>query len=64
MWDSCSSENKCTIEKFKVEALEITIGGTKVCSLEKLFDHLISETLRKDRYILKNFLLYKITNST
>ena len=47
MWDSCSNENKHTIEKTQVEALEITTGGTKVCSMQKLFDDLISETLRK-----------------
>ena len=41
--DSCSNENKRTIEIIKVEALRITTGGTKVCSLQNLYD----ETLEK-----------------
>ena len=38
--DSCSNENKRTIEKIQVEAFRITTGGTHVCSLQKLYDDL------------------------
>ena len=59
MWDSCSNENKRTIEIIQVEALRITTGGTKVCSLQKLYD----ETLEKRRHKHNLFLLCKITNN-
>ena len=63
MWDSCSNENKRTIEKIQVEALRITTGDTKVCSLQKLYDDLSCETLEKRRHKHKLFLLYKIINN-
>ena len=63
MWDSCLNENKRTIEKIQVEALRITTGGTKECSLQKLYDDLGCETLEKRRHEHKLFLLYKIINN-
>ena len=59
VWDSCSNENKRFIEKIQVEALRITTGGTKVCSLQKLYDDLSCETLEQRRHKHKLFLLYK-----
>ena len=63
VWDSCSNENKRLIEKIQVEALRITTGGTKVCSLQKLYDDLSCETLEQRRHKHKLFLLYKIINN-
>ena len=63
VWDSCSNENNRFIEKFQVEALRITTGSTKVCSLQKLYDDLSCETLEKRRHKHKLFLLYKIINN-
>ena len=63
MWDSCSNDNKRTFEKIQVEALRITKSGTKVCSLQKLYDDLSCETLEKRRHKHKLFLLYKIINN-
>ena len=63
VWDSCSSENNRFIEKIQVEALRITTGSTKVCSLQKLYDDLSCEILEKRRHKHKLFLLYKIINN-
>ena len=63
VWDSCSNENKRSIEKIQVEALRITTGSTKVCSLQKLYDDLSCETLKKRRQKHKLFLLYEIINN-
>ena len=46
VWGSCSNENKRFIEKIQVEPLRILTGGTKVCSLQKLYDDLSCETLK------------------
>ena len=51
------------LKKIQVEALRITKGGTKVCSLQKLYDDLSCETLEKRRHKHKLFLLYKIINN-
>ena len=56
------AKKKCSIEKIQVEALRITTGGTKLCSLQKLYDDISYETLEKPRHKHKLFLLYKMIN--
>lgn len=60
VWDNCSVANKRTLESVQVEALRITTGGTKVCSIQKLYDDSQWETLQKRRYNHKLCQLYKI----
>lgn len=62
VWDNCSVENKRALENIQIEALRIVTGGTKVCSIQKLYDDTKCETLSKRRYEQKLCHLYKIIN--
>ena len=39
IWDNSSAANKRALENIQVEALRITTGGTKVCSLQTRRNH-------------------------
>ena len=62
IWDNSSAANKRALENIQVEALRITTGGTKVCSIQKLYDDSKWETLQTRRNHHKLCQLYKMTN--
>ncbi|MEW8547655.1 MAG: hypothetical protein AB2693_29455, partial [Candidatus Thiodiazotropha sp.] len=62
IWDNCSAANKLALENIQVEALRITTGGTKVCSIQKLYDDSKWETLQTRRNNHKLCQLYKMIN--
>ena len=62
IWDNSSAANKRALENIQVEALRITTGGTKVCSIQILYDDSKWETLQTRRNYHKLCQLYKMTN--
>ena len=62
IWDSCTLENKRTIENIQLEAARLVTGGTKLCSFQKLYDDTKWETLQKRRSKQKLYQLYKMIN--
>ncbi|MEW8548206.1 MAG: reverse transcriptase family protein [Candidatus Thiodiazotropha sp.] len=62
IWDNCTAANKRALENIQVEALRITTGGTKVCSIQKLYDDSNWETLQTRRNNHKLCQLYKMIN--
>lgn len=62
LFDSCTQDNKRKIESIQLEALRVITGGTKVCSIQKLYDDTKTDTLQKRRYTHKLCQLYKIVN--
>ena len=62
IWDSCTLENKRTIENIQLEVARLVTGGTKLCSFQKLYDDTKCETLQKRRSMQKLYQLYKMIN--
>ena len=62
IWDNCSIENKRNVESIQIEAARIITGGTKLCSIQKLYNDTGIQTLQKSRNSHKLFQLYKILN--
>ena len=63
IWDNCSLTNKRYIDTLQVEAARIVTGGTKLCSIHRLYRETGWETLQLRRNKHKLFQLYKIINS-
>ena len=38
VWDNCTIENKRIVENIQLEAARIVTGGTKLCSIQRLYD--------------------------
>ena len=47
VWDNCTIENKRIVENIQLEAARIVTGGTKLCSIQRLYDETKWETLQK-----------------
>ena len=62
IWDNSSAANKRALENIQDEALRITAGGTKVCSMQKLYDDSKWETRQIRRNHHKLCQLYKMIN--
>ena len=60
VWDNCSTESKNQLESIHIEAARVITGATKLCSIEKLFADLGSESLQKRRNKHKLVIFYKI----
>ncbi|MCG8113671.1 MAG: reverse transcriptase domain-containing protein [Candidatus Thiodiazotropha taylori] len=60
VWDNCSSESKKILDAIHVEAARIVTGGTKLCSIDKLFSELGWDSLQSRRNKHKLIALYKI----
>lgn len=60
VWDNCSSENKKMLDSVHVEAARIITGGTKLCSIEKLFADLGWDCLQERRNKQKLVIMYKM----
>ena len=60
VWDNCSLAPKMLLDAVHVEAARIVSGGTKLCSVDKLFQELGREPLqiRRNKHKLETF--YKI----
>lgn len=62
IWDNSTLANKKYLDTIQVEAARIITGGTKLCSLHKLYSDTGWETLQSRRNKHKLFHLYKIIN--
>ena len=62
VWDNCTIENKRIVENIQLEAARIVTGGTKLCSIQRLYDETKWETLQKHRTKHKLCQLYKMIN--
>ena len=62
IWDNCSDENRKQLENINKEAARIITGGTKLCSIQKLYDDTGLQTLQTRRNQAKITHLYKIIN--
>ena len=62
IWENCSLTNKSYIDTLQVEAARIVTGGTKLCSIHRLYSETGWETLQLRRSKHKLFQLYKIIN--
>ena len=63
IWDNCSAANKHW-KTFKLRHKELPLeGGTKVCSMQKLYDDSKWETLETCRNYHTLYQLYKITKA-
>ena len=62
VWDNCTIENKRIVENIQLEAARIVTGGTKLCSIQRLYDETKWETLQKRRTKHKLCQLYKMIN--
>ncbi|MEW8548410.1 MAG: hypothetical protein AB2693_33315, partial [Candidatus Thiodiazotropha sp.] len=62
IWDNCTLTNKRYIDTLQVEAARIVTGGTKLCSIHRLYNDTGWELLQSRRNKHKLFQLYKIIN--
>ncbi|MCG7868088.1 MAG: reverse transcriptase family protein [Candidatus Thiodiazotropha taylori] len=62
VWDNCTMENKRIVENIQLEAARLITGGTKLCSIQKLYDDTKWETLEKRRSKQKLYQIYKMIN--
>ena len=60
VWDNCSSESQKNLDAIHVEAAGIVTGGTKLCSIDKLYSELGWDSLQSRRNKHKLITLYKI----
>ena len=60
VWDNCSSESKRNLDAIYVEAARIVTGGTKLCSIDKLYSELGWDSLQSRRNKHKLITQYKI----
>ena len=60
MWDNCSLASKNFLDAVHIEAARIASGGTKLCSVDKLFQELGWEPLQIRRNKHKLVTFYKI----
>ena len=60
VWDNCYSESKKHLDAIHVEAARIVTGGTKLCSIDKLYSELGWDSLQSRRNKHKLITLYKI----
>lgn len=60
VWDNCSSETKKQLDAIHVEAARIITGGTKLCSIDKLYFELGWDSLQSRRNKHKLVVFYKI----
>ena len=63
IWDNCSQENKKSLENIQLDALRISTGATKLCSVQKLYNETGFQTLESRRKKQKICQLYKITKN-
>ena len=61
VWDNCTIENKRIVD-IQLEAARIVTGGTKLCSIQRLYDETKWKTLQKRRTEDKLCQLYKMIN--
>ena len=60
VWDNCSLASKKLLDAVHIEAARIVSGGTKLCSVDKLFQELGWEPLQIHRNKHKLVTFYKI----
>ncbi|MCG8033358.1 MAG: reverse transcriptase family protein, partial [Candidatus Thiodiazotropha taylori] len=60
VWDNCPSESKRNLDAIHIEAARIITGGTKLCSIDKLYSELGWDSLQSRRNKHKLVTLYKI----
>ena len=60
VWDNCSLASKKLLDAVHIEAARIVSGGTKLCSIDKLFQELGWEPLQIRRNKHKLVTFYKI----
>ena len=58
VWDNCSLESKKLLDAVHVEAARIVTGGTKLCSIDRLFMELGWESLQPKRNKNKHTTFY------
>ena len=58
VWDNCSLASKKLLDAVDIEATRIISGGTKLCSVDKLFQELVWGPLqiRRNKHKLVTFL--------
>ena len=60
VWDNCSLASKKLLDAVHIEAARIVSGGSKLCSVDKLFQELGWEPLQIRRNKHKLVTFYKI----
>lgn len=57
-------ENKRTVENMQLEAARFVTGGTKLCSIQKLYEDTKWETLVKRRIKQELYQIYNLINGS
>ena len=61
-WGNCTVETQRALESIQIDACRIISGGTKLCSIQKLYDETGFETLQERRQKHRLCQMFKMTN--